>query len=241
MKTLKTLLVLGLAINVSLLAPQLFASSNSDQEARADFKQHLDNAKELLDDGQWVPLAAEAQNLADRSKSFGQRSGESAKEHRAIEQHAKGLAAAARAEDRAKSTEQYNALATCFQADAHPGDVDADNDRETDADKDADNTERNVRDRNNRTLTPLDQGNSKADVNTTAQIRKEIIAGKNMSVNARNVKIITSEGKVTLRGPVNTPREKRIIGEIADRIARSENVDNQLEVKLTTSSNYSTN
>jgi hypothetical protein len=93
-----------------------------------------------------------------------------------------------------------------------------------------DNTSRNVRDRNDRTLTPLDQGNSKADVDTTAQIRKEIIAGKNMSVDARNVKIITNNGRVTLRGPVNSNEEKRLIGEIADRIAKSENVDNVLEV-----------
>jgi hypothetical protein len=96
-----------------------------------------------------------------------------------------------------------------------------------------DNTALNVRDRKDRTLTPLDQGNSKADVDTTAQIRKEIIAGKDNSANARNVKIITKDGRVTLRGPVNTTEEKRLIGEIADRIARSENVDNQLEVKLT--------
>ena len=100
----------------------------------------------------------------------------------------------------------------------------------------ADNTARNVRDRGDRTLTPLDQGGSKADVATTAQIRKEILAEKTMSLNARNVKIITIDGRVTLRGPVNTAEEKRLIGDIADRIARSENVDNQLEVKLTTSS-----
>ena len=99
----------------------------------------------------------------------------------------------------------------------------------------ADNTARNVRDRDERALTPLDQGNSKADVATTAQIRKEIIAGKDMSVNARNVKIITNQGRVTLRGPVNTLEEKRIIGEIANRIAQFENVDNQLDVKNTTS------
>ena len=99
----------------------------------------------------------------------------------------------------------------------------------------ADNTARNVRDRDERALTPLDQGNSKADVATTAQIRKEIIAGKDMSVNAKNVKIITNQGRVTLRGPVNTAEEKRIIGEIANRIAQSENVDNQLDVKNTTS------
>jgi osmotically-inducible protein OsmY len=106
----------------------------------------------------------------------------------------------------------------------------------TNATSAADNSARNVRDRNNSSLTPLDQGNSKADVDTTARIRKEIIAGKNISVNARNVKIITNHGRVTLRGPVNTAEEKRLIGEIAERIARSENVDNQLDVKLTTSS-----
>ena len=41
----------------------------------------------------------------------------------------------------------------------------------------------------------------------------------------------------TLRGPVNTDDEKRLIGEIANRIAPSGNADNQLEVKITTSSN----
>ena len=56
-----------------------------------------------------------------------------------------------------------------------------------------------------------------------------------MSVNARNVKIITNQGRVTLRGPVNTAEEKRLIGEIANRIALSENVNNQLDVKNATS------
>ena len=52
-----------------------------------------------------------------------------------------------------------------------------------------------------------------------------------MSVNARNVKIITIDGRVTLRGPVNTAEEKRRIAAIAVNIARPENVDDQLEVK----------
>jgi len=96
----------------------------------------------------------------------------------------------------------------------------------------ADNTARNVRDRNSGTLTPLDQGNGQSDVNTTAQIRKEINADNTLSLNAQNVKIMTINGRVTLRGPVNTEEEKHRIGEIADRVARSGNVDNQLEVKL---------
>ncbi len=96
-----------------------------------------------------------------------------------------------------------------------------------------DNTARNSRDRQDQTLTPLKQGNSKTDVATTAQIRKEIIADKNMSVNARNVKIITIDGQVTLRGPVKSAEEKRLLGEIAERSLHSGNVDNQLEVEST--------
>jgi len=97
--------------------------------------------------------------------------------------------------------------------------------------KDADNTARNAADRAGETLTPVDQGNSKADVTMTAQIRKEVVALRNLSVNGQNVKIITNEGKVTLRGPVNSADEKRQIGEIATRYAQPGNVDNQLEVK----------
>jgi sporulation protein YlmC with PRC-barrel domain len=102
---------------------------------------------------------------------------------------------------------------------------------------DADSTRRNVRDREERPLTPLDQGHSTADLNITAQIRKEIIADKRMSINARNVKIITLDGRVTLRGLVNTADEKRLIGEIANRNASLGNVDNQLSVKLVTNAN----
>ena len=107
----------------------------------------------------------------------------------------------------------------------------------TDATNSVDNTRLNVRDRDSRTLTPLDQGNSQADVDTTAQIRKEIIADSGMTTNAKNVKIITLNGHVTLRGPVNTAEEKNRISAIADRIASAGNVDNQLEVSTTPSSN----
>jgi sporulation protein YlmC with PRC-barrel domain len=98
---------------------------------------------------------------------------------------------------------------------------------------DADNSGRNERDRKGRGLTPLDQGNSESDVDITARIRKDVISGKNFSVNARNVKIITRDGQVTLRGPVASLEEKRVIGEIAQRIAAPGKVDNQLEVTIT--------
>jgi sporulation protein YlmC with PRC-barrel domain len=95
------------------------------------------------------------------------------------------------------------------------------------------NTAANVRERPRKTLTTLDQGNSTADRDRTARIRKEIVGSKGMSLNGRNVKIITIDGQVTLRGPVNTEEEKRLIGEIVARIAQPENVNNQLEVDLT--------
>jgi len=107
----------------------------------------------------------------------------------------------------------------------------------TDANAEPDNADSNVRDRDSSSVTPLDQGNSQADIDTTAQIRKEIIAANGMSVNAQNVKIITMNGHVTLRGPVNSEDEKRQIGDIANRIAQSSNVDNQLEVPVNTTSN----
>jgi len=91
------------------------------------------------------------------------------------------------------------------------------------------NTGVNVRDRDSTAKTPLDQNENKADIDITAEIRKQVVATK-MSVNAQNVKIITQDGKVTLRGPVNTAAEKTSIQDIARAVAGNSNVDNQLEV-----------
>ncbi len=96
---------------------------------------------------------------------------------------------------------------------------------------DADNTRRNVRDRRDSTLTPIDQGSTEGDVTITRRIRQDLVARDGLSVNARNVKIITADGRVTLRGPVNSAAEKDLVGEIAGRIAQPANVDNQIEVK----------
>jgi hyperosmotically inducible periplasmic protein len=93
-----------------------------------------------------------------------------------------------------------------------------------------DNTGRNVRDRGGDTVTPVDQPNNKADLNLTQQIRKAVMADKSLSTNAKNVKIITANGIVTLRGPVNTPQEKATIEAKAQSIAGANNVDSQLEI-----------
>jgi hyperosmotically inducible periplasmic protein len=96
---------------------------------------------------------------------------------------------------------------------------------------DADNTRRNVRDRDGTTLTPFDQGSSESDIETTRSIRKAFRDHDTLSTTAQNVKIITRDGKVTLRGPVKTEQEKTLLGDVAGKIATPEKVDNQLEVK----------
>jgi sporulation protein YlmC with PRC-barrel domain len=94
-----------------------------------------------------------------------------------------------------------------------------------------DNTAQNVRDRQENTMTPLDQSNTPADLDLTRQVRQQIMALKGLSVDAQNVKIITVNGRVTLRGPVNSEDEKRQIAEIVARVNPSATVDNQIEVK----------
>lgn len=91
------------------------------------------------------------------------------------------------------------------------------------------NTAVNKRDRNMTAKTPFDQNETKTDIDITAKIRKEVVDTK-MSVDAQNVKIITQDGRVTLRGPVATEQEKQRIDEIAKSVAGPDKVDNQLEV-----------
>jgi len=94
-----------------------------------------------------------------------------------------------------------------------------------------DNTGRNVRDRGGDTLTPGDQSESQADRSLTQEIRQAVVADKSLSTTAKNIKIITNNGVVTLRGPVNDFREKENIEAKAQQIAGVNRVDNQLEVK----------
>ena len=93
-----------------------------------------------------------------------------------------------------------------------------------------DNTEVNVRDRTDAAKTPIDQNENQKDIDITANIRKRAVDTK-MSVNAQNVKIITQDGKVTLRGPVKSEEEKTQIEKMAHEVAGAANVDNQLEVQ----------
>jgi len=95
----------------------------------------------------------------------------------------------------------------------------------------ADNSGKNVRDRDDRTLTSGDQPLSGPDLNITQQIRRAIVADDSLSMDADNVKIITQGGIVTLRGPVRNETEKQAIEAKAQAVNGVTRVDNQLEVK----------
>ncbi|MGH8526362.1 MAG: BON domain-containing protein [Gammaproteobacteria bacterium] len=93
----------------------------------------------------------------------------------------------------------------------------------------AENTGVNVRDRGDLTVTPEEQGGEAADLDITAAIRRAIVKDDSLSLNAHNVKIITRDGVVTLRGPVESTAERTTIGQLAEKTAGVKRVDNQLE------------
>ena len=94
----------------------------------------------------------------------------------------------------------------------------------------ADNSGRNERDRNDATKTAGDQSESKADRTISQNIRQAIVADDSVSTNGKNVKIVTVDGTVTLRGPVKTEQEKTNISAKAQQVTGVKRVDNQLEV-----------
>lgn len=93
-----------------------------------------------------------------------------------------------------------------------------------------DNTNINKRDRNEQTLTPLDQSNAQSDIKITQAIRRSIMS-QQLSTNAKNIKIVTQNGEVTLRGPVDNSAEIEKINALAKAVPGIKAVDNQLEVK----------
>jgi len=93
-----------------------------------------------------------------------------------------------------------------------------------------DNTNVNRRDRNSGASTAEQQNANRSDVEITREIRRSITQDKGLSTYARNVKIITKDGTVTLRGPVRSEEEKKSIGSKADSVAGAGHVKNELEV-----------
>ena len=93
-----------------------------------------------------------------------------------------------------------------------------------------DNSAVNVRDRAPGAMTAGQQSDS-TDVELTRRIRRAMVQDHSLSMLAHNVKIISTNGSVMLRGPVKTEEEKTAIANKAQAIAGAGKVDNQLEVK----------
>ena len=95
----------------------------------------------------------------------------------------------------------------------------------------SDNTKMNQRDRNPNEPTADQQQNNRSDRDITQQVRKAIEADKTFSTYAHNVKVITQNGQVTLKGPVRSEEEKRAVEAKAAEVAGEGKVISELTVK----------
>jgi hyperosmotically inducible periplasmic protein len=75
------------------------------------------------------------------------------------------------------------------------------------------------------------QKENTSDREITQKVRQSIVADKSLSTYAHNVKIITQDGQVTLKGPVQTEDEKKMVASKAEGVVGKGNVTNQLTVK----------
>lgn len=88
-------------------------------------------------------------------------------------------------------------------------------------------------DKNSATQTDIKTGvhPTRSDLDTTAAIRRAIVADKSLSTAAHNIKIFTENGIVTLRGAVNSEAERQSVAEKAATSVTKEKVINEMEVK----------
>ena len=94
----------------------------------------------------------------------------------------------------------------------------------------ADNTRVNKRDREKGAVTADQAKETLTDRQLMQKIRKSVMNDKSLSTYAHNVKIIATNGKVTLKGPVRSEEEKRVIETKAAEVAGSGNVVNELTI-----------
>src|ERR1700684_2786138 len=94
----------------------------------------------------------------------------------------------------------------------------------------ADNTKMNQRDRDVSQPTADQQKENRSDRDITQQVRRAIVKDKSLSTYAHNVKIITQNGQVTLKGPVRSDDEKKALEAKAAEVVGAGNVNDQLNV-----------
>ena len=93
-----------------------------------------------------------------------------------------------------------------------------------------DNTKTNRGDASKNAKTADQQKMNPADRETTKKIRSALTNDKSLSTYAHNIKIITTDGIVTLKGPVRSEDEKSAIEAKARQIAGDSKVTNNLTV-----------
>ena len=94
-----------------------------------------------------------------------------------------------------------------------------------------DNTKANQRDRDKSEKTADQASNAQNDRDTMQKIRKSIVDDNSLSTYAHNIKIVSKNGKVTLKGPVRSEEEKRSVGQKATEVAGADNVTNEVTIK----------
>jgi len=76
------------------------------------------------------------------------------------------------------------------------------------------------------------QKNNVSDRDLTKKIRESIVSDKSLSTYAHNVKVISQNGVVTLKGPVRSEDEKKAIESKAmDVVGSGGKVNNEMSVK----------
>ncbi len=83
----------------------------------------------------------------------------------------------------------------------------------------------------NRSQTAEHQKETTSDRELTAKIRRAVVSDKSLSTYGHNVKIITTGGLVTLKGPVHSEEEKQSIAAKAAEVVGQDKVTNQITVK----------
>jgi hyperosmotically inducible periplasmic protein len=93
-----------------------------------------------------------------------------------------------------------------------------------------DNTTVNKRDRAKDAATADQQKENSSDREITQKIRRALMDDKTLSTYAHNVKVIAQDGQVTLKGPVRTEEEKKVVEAKATEVAGEGHVVNEMSV-----------
>lgn len=104
-------------------------------------------------------------------------------------------------------------------------------DRKSNNRAEIDNTERNIRDRETGALTPGMQMENEGDLRLTQEVRRIIVSDDSLSPNAKNIKIITRNSVVTLRGVLDNNEERRAINSRIREIRGVRHVEDLTEVR----------